>query len=316
MNFRQLEIVEQIAKCGSLLRAATALGLAQSVVSRQLSQLEQQWGERLFERTGRGMVLSSFGQLVFPQISAFLLCAQQLEETVQTASAAPAGSVRIGVVPSLAHIVVPQVLADIKAVAPELKLNVVEGLTIHLDDLLNTGRVDLAVVNRYGVDSAASEEHLATVGTYLICNPRHKYAKRPSVTLADLDNVPLVVPSVTSELTKLLLDMASERGCRLNIHLEAESLSVMKGLAASGEAMTLLPYSAVCEEISSGELAAVRVESPELSRKLMLASTAHHGMSRAARLVISRIRKMAPALIQRADHPALACKATRPLPIS
>src|SRR5690606_33870541 len=137
---------------------------------------------------GRGMVLSDFGQLVFPQIEVFLQSAQQLENVVKMSAGAPIGTVKIGVVPSLAHIVVPIVIADLKSTAPEIKLSFVEGLTIHLDDLLANGRVDMAVVNRYGDDELRGEDLLGVVDTYLVCSPTHKFAKRGSITFEELDN--------------------------------------------------------------------------------------------------------------------------------
>ncbi|MFS8974472.1 LysR family transcriptional regulator [Cupriavidus necator] len=300
MNVKQLEIVTQIAKSGSLSRASMVLGLAQSIVSRQLSHLEQEWGERLFERTGRGMVLSDFGQLVFPQIEAFLHGAHQLEDAVKAASGVPTGSVKIGVVPSLADIVVPSVIADMKIAAPGIKLSFVEGLSVHLDDLLAAGRIDMAVVNRYGVVEPSSEDFLGEVTTYLVCSPKHKFAKRRSLAFEELDNLPLVIPSATSGLKKLLDQLGRTMGVRVNVHMEAESLSVMKRVATSGEAMTLLPYSAVIDEVKSGQLAVVKITEPEIPRKLMLASTQHHGMSRAARVVMSRIRYISPSFVQRA----------------
>lgn len=300
MNVRQLEIVAQIAKSGSLLRASVALGLAQSIVSRQLSHLEQEWGHRLFERTGRGMVLSEFGQQLFPQIEAFLRGAYQLDDAVKVASGVPTGAVKIGVVPSLADIVVPRLIEDLKVYSPGIRLSFVEGLSSLLDDLLVGGRIDLAVINRYEADKYPAEDLVGEVETYLVCNSRHKFAKRQSITFSELSGLPLVLPSAGSGLRRILDQLGKRLGVEVNVHMEAESLSVMKRVVSSGAAMTLLPLSAVCDDVRSGGLSIVKLVEPEIPRRIMLSSTQHHGISRAARIVMARLRHLSPEFVHRA----------------
>lgn len=62
----------KVAELGSLTKAATAIDVPQSMVSRHISQLEQQCGSRLFRRTGRGVVLTEFGEQIFPRIEALI----------------------------------------------------------------------------------------------------------------------------------------------------------------------------------------------------------------------------------------------------
>ncbi|WP_157793051.1 LysR family transcriptional regulator [Bordetella genomosp. 8] len=300
MNVKQLEIVAQIAKGGSLLRASISLGLAQSIVSRHLTQLEQEWGSRLFERTGRGMVLTEFGQQLLPQIESFLQSAYQLDNAVKAASVVPTGVVKIGVVPSLANIMVPRLIDDLKAHTPGIRLSFVEGLSGLLDDLLSSGRVDLAIINRYGADSPSSEDLLGEVETYLVCDPRHKFAARQTIQFSELSGLPLILPSAGSGLRRILDQLGKRLEIHINVHMEAESLSVMKKVAASGAAMTLLPVSAVAEEVRDGALSIIKLIQPDIPRRIMLATTQHHGISRAARIVVARLRCLAPELIGRA----------------
>jgi DNA-binding transcriptional LysR family regulator len=208
--------------------------------------------------------------------------------------------VKIGIVPSLANIVVPRLLEDLNTYSPGIRLSFVEGLSGLLDDLLVAGRIDLAIINRYSTDAATSEDLIGEVETYLVCDPRHKFALRSSVTFIELRGLPLVLPSAGSGLRRILDLFGKRLGVEVNVHMEAESLSVMKRVAASGSAMTLLPFSAVQDEVRSGSLCAVRLVEPDIPRRIMLASTQHHGMSRAARIVMARLRCLSPELIDRA----------------
>ncbi|KAA0911304.1 LysR family transcriptional regulator [Pusillimonas sp. ANT_WB101] len=94
-NQRALEIVLLIADHGSVTAAAKVLGVTQSFVSKQLVRQEDEWGDRLFDRTGRGMVLSSFGREVIPEIKSLLAQARRLDECVRDNSGVPAGILRV-----------------------------------------------------------------------------------------------------------------------------------------------------------------------------------------------------------------------------
>ncbi|NPC58466.1 LysR family transcriptional regulator [Caenimonas soli] len=304
MNLKQLETVVQVARLGSLARAATAMGLAQSIVSRNVSQLELAWGDRLFTRTGRGMALSTFGEMVLPEIEALLEQAVRLDEAVRGKSGVPAGVVRVGVVPSLANSVVPALFADLRARAPGVKLAITEAMSGQLDELLASGRIELAVTNRYEKE-VEGEDCVGQITTYLVLHPAHKFSRRKSIRLAEIAGMPLVVPSAPSGL-RTVLDAASRKlKVTFVVHMEAESLSVMKEVAMSGEAMTILPLCAVQREVSAGKLAVVKITEPALPRKIMIASTRHHALSKAARFTMARLHATVPPLLRASDssHP-------------
>ncbi len=90
MDLKNLRMFTRIAEAGSLTRAAAALGIAQSALSRQLSELEQEFGGRLFFRTGRGVLPTELGESLMPRAQA-LLEADQLLEEARAAQRKPAG---------------------------------------------------------------------------------------------------------------------------------------------------------------------------------------------------------------------------------
>ena len=98
----KLALFVKVTELGSLTHAAAALDLPQSVISRQIRALERQCGASLFRRTGRGVVLTDFGQQIFPRIKALIAQAEQLSDDVRTSSGQPLGDVRLGLLPSAA----------------------------------------------------------------------------------------------------------------------------------------------------------------------------------------------------------------------
>ena len=103
MDLDRLKIFVQVAELGSLSKAASVTGVPQSAISRKITALEQDCSGRLFHRTGRGVTLTEFGQRVLPRIKALIDDAQQLSDDLKSSAGVPAGTVRIGFLPSLTH---------------------------------------------------------------------------------------------------------------------------------------------------------------------------------------------------------------------
>jgi LysR family nitrogen assimilation transcriptional regulator len=297
VNIRQLEMLVLVAEGGSLSRAAKSLGIAQSLVSRTIAQLEAEWGDRLFERTGRGVVLSEFGRQIFPHVELLLAQSARLQDVVKDAAGVPIGVVRIGVLPSMARGLVPALFEDLHASAAGVRLHVAEGFSGQLDEQLASGRLDMAVINRYGPGPRQDEDVVAHVATFLVCTPAHPLARKRAIAFRELAGLPLVLPPAPNGLRSILDQHARQQGVALDIVLEVESMSTMKAVAMGGHAMTLLPRLGVDQEIARGQLAVVEIVDPPLPRAIAIGVTRQHPLSRAARLVLSRLHDLVPALV-------------------
>ena len=298
MNLKHLQSFLTVAEQGSLARAAAATDLAESLISRHISSLENAWGARLFERTGRGMVLSEFGKLMLPQVRAAMDQILRLDVTAKESAGVPTGTVQVGVLPSLATQLLPLLFADLRANAPEITLRAVEGFSGLLDEQLANGRLDLAVINRYGFSTRREEEVLGSADTYLIGRKGSALMDRKSIPFKALSTIPLVLPSVPNGLRTNLNQLARRHAVKLNIVMEVDSAGSMKDVTQSGHAYTLLPLMAVKAELSQGRLEARPIVNPAIVRTIVLSVTSQRPLSLAARHVATRIRALAPKLVQ------------------
>src|SRR5262245_61791748 len=87
----------KVTELGSLTHAASVLNMPQAVISRQIGVLERECGARLFRRTGRGVVLTDFGQQIFPRVKALIAQADQLSDDIRSSNGQPLGDVRLGI---------------------------------------------------------------------------------------------------------------------------------------------------------------------------------------------------------------------------
>ena len=297
MNLKQLQSFVHVAEQGSLARAGAATDLAESLISRHVAVLEAEWGDRLFERTGRGMALSEFGRRMLPEVRAALEQVGRLDTIARESAGVATGTVHVGVLPSLAPQLLPLLFADLRASAPGVTLHAAEGFSGNLDEQLANGRLDLAVINRYGPGKVRGEEVLGTADTWLIGKAGSALLQEDSVAFKALAGLPLVLPSVPNGLRATLDHLSRRHGVKLDIVMEVDSAGTMKDVALSGHAYTLLPLMAVKEELARRTLGAARVVKPAIRRTIALALTTQRPLSRAARHVAGRIRALAPGLV-------------------
>jgi len=297
MNLKQLQSFVHVAEQGSLARAGAATDLAESLISRHVAALEAGWGDRLFERTGRGMALSEFGRRMLPEVRAALEQVGRLDTIARESAGVPTGTVHVGVLPSLAPQLLPLLFADLRSSAPGVTLHAAEGFSGNLDEQMANGRLDIAVINRYGPGKVRGEEVLGTADSWLIGKAGSALLQEDSVPFKALAGLPLVLPSVPNGLRATLDQLSRRHGVKLDIVMEVDSAGTMKDVALSGHAYTLLPLMAVKEELARRTLGAARVVKPAIRRTIALALTTQRPLSRAARHVAGRIRALAPGLV-------------------
>lgn len=296
-NLKNLELILLVAEHGSVTRAAKILGTTQSFVSKQIVRLEEAWGDHLFERTGRGMRLTSFGETLLPEAKALMMQAERLNQAILDNAGVPSGTVRVGIVPSMSRQLLPRLVTDIQARAPAVQLMVLENFTGVLEEALIAGDLDVAVMNRYQVPPD-HEDALGHVDTMLIGKPGSPVLAEAEVNFSKIHQLPLVMPPLPDGLRAFLLREAQARNIDITIRLEVNTISALTRIAASGQAFTFLPLLAVHDDVLSGRLAASRIVNPAMPRTISLGLNRHQPLSRAARLVAHRVRALMRELLE------------------
>jgi LysR family transcriptional regulator, nitrogen assimilation regulatory protein len=278
-----------IAEFGSLTRAALFLDSNQSLLSRQLNALERECRARLFTRTGRGVELSEMGRRIFPRVKALLADAEQLEFDIRSEVHEPAGRVTLGLLPSIGYTLIGRLFTEIRAQHPAVKLKVLEGSSGQVEEWLADGRVDIAILYRYGATLSEQEQSLATVDSYLIGPRDDRLTAAPEVAFSVLQGLPFILPSAPNGLRTALDAVARQEHIALEPVIEADSLPLQKSLVARERLYTVLPLHAVWTEIGEGQLQAARIVSPPLQRTVSMAMARTKAPAKAVSAVASQI---------------------------
>jgi DNA-binding transcriptional LysR family regulator len=146
LDIRSLKTLIAVADHGSFAAAGSAVGLSQSAVSLQMKGLEDRLGQRLFDRNHRPPLLNAEGRALVIRAREVVRLWEQL--TVSFTAEPVAGSLGLGAIPTVISGVLPQALARLRAESPRLKIRLTTGLSHELEQLVDKGRLDAAVVTQ------------------------------------------------------------------------------------------------------------------------------------------------------------------------
>ena len=286
MNYESWKLFIDAVELGSLSKVALAYGTSQPHVSRQIGELERRCGGRLFQRTGRGVVLTELGQRVAPKVRSWLASTEQLANDIQTTAGKPIGRVRLGTLPSAAHPLVTTLCRRVQERYPLVQLSVREGQGAQLETWLDEGSLDLAILFRHGATPRDGDVDLVETPTYLVSAEGDALTAKPTVAFARLDRLPLIQFCRPSSWRDRLDELAHERGVTLTVAMEADSLTVQTRMVASGGIYALLGRYAVTAASKELPIRASRIVQPAISRRIALAMSRHGELTLAIRSVM------------------------------
>ncbi len=296
MKSQHLEYFCKVAECGSFSRAAVALGINQSALSRHITNLEKELGVSLFYRNGRGVVATEQGARLFARSSKALEELRLAQQEAMSASDIALNSVVIGMPPTLGRVLVRPLAQRLLEKFPEVKLRFLEGLTGNLLEWIDEGRVDIAVFYESWATHRLGAEVLMEERLCLISSKDAPWLGE-SVPSAILGKVPLIAPSQHHGLRRQLEAVAVAQNLTLNIRVEADSLSSILSLVKAGLGRCLLPEHSVREEELRGEIQLTRLTSPEVRRSMILAAPNNrprvHGFQEVASAIKAEVEIMA-----------------------
>jgi LysR family transcriptional regulator, nitrogen assimilation regulatory protein len=291
MEINDFRLFLEVAELGSLTKVAVHRQTVQSHISRQISDLERECGGALFRRTGRGMVLTEFGQYVEKRVRQWIQQSDELWGDIKQSAKIPMGEVKLGILPSAAHPLMTQVFKKLHRDYPKIRLNIREGQGSELDAMLDTGSVDMAILFRYDKPHTTDELLLSTASTFLVSSPGLALTSGEAVDFKRLEGLPLVLPRKGSHWRSILDETARSKGFQLQAEVEADSLKVQKEIIATNSHLYALlgPFS-VDEELRSGRLQSTKVISPDLKRYVTLAMPKQGHITQASRAVSEIIK--------------------------
>ncbi|WP_449433215.1 LysR family transcriptional regulator [Pseudomonas putida] len=291
MELKQLRYFVKIVEHGSLGRAALELDVGVSALSQQISKLESELSTRLLNRSTTGVTPTSSG---FAFLHHAQLTLRQAQNAIMAAHRGRmSGYVSVGLAPTTATVLALPLINAMRERYPDIQLHLVEMLSGHLASQLNSRQIDLAIVFQLDGGKRWSVRPLLNEKLFVIAPPHLPQAPcGDSVQLADLGELPLVMPSARHGLRSALMNAFERVGLVPNIIMEVDGLAVLMNAVRAGHAATIQPGAAAA--LVEPGLSLVEIADPHVGRRNVLATLAEDELSSAVlatRLVITEVAR-------------------------
>lgn len=264
MDVRQLSTLVAIADHGTFSAAARALYTVQSNVSSHIARLEKELGVTLVDRAHGG--LTEEGGRVVERARRILNELDDITADMSSRNADVSGQTRIGVIGTTARWLIPMFLSRLTEAHPHVRVIVQEGATSSLVPNVVTGQLNAAIVHLPVDDPELIIEPLFAEDLLLLAADSHPLAARSTIPLADLHEVPLLLPPPGAALRRVLERAAATAGITLRAQAEVDGVRLLASLAFDGFGAAIVPATAVPTWL---EGSFQRITVPELPRRVV-----------------------------------------------
>jgi len=249
MDVRQLKYFVAIAREGQITRAAKRLNIEQPPLSRQLKLMEDELGVKLFDRSGKRLVLTTAGERLREKAEALLL---QLDATIQEIKEIDegiSGVLSVGSVVSCISLL-PKQIEQFRAKFPQVTFKIFEGDHFYLGEQLEKRTVELIVARlpfeamanpkQYGVLKLPSDPFVAVIPSSWT-----QFSSDQAINMNNLADVPLLTlkSEKTTQMHEQFVRECNKHGFEPNIICECSSVAIIMALVAEGIGATVFPKS-------------------------------------------------------------------------
>jgi len=297
MDLRQLRYFVSIVEMQSLTAAADALHISQPSLSQHVSNLEAEVGSPLLIRGRQGARPTELGQVLYLQAKKVLRQMDETRAALRRKKEVPSGKVRFGMPTSCSRLLALPLVKEIQAAYPDIILEIIEASSADLAEAVAQQRLDMAIA--MDVDGRTDmqvvnllEEHLMLVG-------RPIGGVRRSITLAEVAELPLLLPSFPNSI-RVLADRAfAAAGLKKSLVAESSAVSFLLAAIRDGMGWSILPWSSLAGE-HDDTLISLRISDVQLTRRASLCVSDSARLSLASTSVEASVLALVERMVQSA----------------
>ena len=294
MDFDQLVTFLEVAKLGSFSRAGQKVFRSQSAVSAQIRQLEQEYGDRLLDRSGKVVRLTPAGRVLFAYGERLLKLRDESLLAVADQGATPRGTLVIGANEATCLYVLPEVFAEYCRLYPGVQISIYRNFSYKIIEKLEIGQIDVGIVT-LPVKSPSLKVHaIFKDQLMLMVSPQSPLAKHKLVPVSEIAKHPLLLPK-TGYTRQLMDKLFRPYNSHLHVSMELPSIGMIKSFVAAGLGVSLISSSFARDEVSAGRVKLVGLQDVELWRELGLVYRRDRTLPRATTTFIATVRQLAAA---------------------
>lgn len=247
MTLTELKYIVAVAREKHFGKAAEACFVSQPTLSVAIKKLEEELQLKLFERSANEVTVTPLGQEIIQQAQSVLEQAAQIKEIAKRGKDPLAGALRLGVIYTIGPYLLPSLVRQMIAQAPQMPLMLQENFTVKLLDMLRTGETDCAILAEPFPDTGLAIAPLYDEPFMAAVPMAHPLAQQTSVTAEQLKNETMLLLGTGHCFRDHVLEVCPEFA-RFSSHaegirksFEGSSLETIRHMVAAGMGVTLVP---------------------------------------------------------------------------
>lgn len=281
MDFDQLTTFLEIVKQGSFSRAGEKVYRSQSAVSAQIRQLEQDYGAKLLDRSGKKVTLTPAGEVLFEYANRLLALRMESLRAVADQGKTPRGVLAIGANEATCLYVLPDTFTEYRARYPEVQISIYRNFSNKIVERLQDGLIDVGVVTMPVRSPSMVVKQIFRDRLVLMTSPDNPLAGLSAVSVQQIAAQPIVLPKAGHSRRMMDKLFRPYRG-QLRVAMELPSIAMIKAFVAAGMGVSMISESFAVHERDAGDLALVPMLDEELTRELALVYPQDRTLPRAA----------------------------------
>jgi DNA-binding transcriptional LysR family regulator len=289
MDLKQIQYFIALFEDGSVTRAAKRLNIVQPALSMQISKLETELRQKLFERGPHGMTPTDGARQMYRLYTPIMRDIERARDQLSRQDAIVTGRVSLGMVSSEAESVLPESLARFNAMFPQVEVSVADGFSAQLIDAVEAGRLDAAIINKPRGRLTLDVVPLVDEEMVLVTSAALGPELPPAVDLAQLAGIELVLPTRRNGLRGVLDAALLAEDVVIKPKFEIDLLNTIVQFVEQSSVATILPRVVVQRKVDEGVLCARTITSPPIIRHIIRVSHPKRPIGPAAHALIEII---------------------------
>jgi len=289
MELHSLKVFQTVATEKSFSRAAEKLLRTQPAVSLAIQRLEGELGERLIDRTGKELLLTDAGKIVFDFSRRFENLETEMSNALAEMRDNSAGVLNVGANESTSLYLL-QHIVNYRRLYPKVKVRVRRSLSSKIPGQLIDGELELGVISYDPQDERLHSQVIYTDHLAFVVSPEHRFAQRGVVSISECGMETFIAHNVLSPYREIVLREFQRHRVPLNMDVEMPTVETIRLMVQRNEGVAFLPKMCVEQEVEKGLMCEVRIEELSVERKVHLVTPRRRALSHAARAFLEVVK--------------------------
>ncbi len=296
MDYDQLASFLEVAKQQSFSRAAEKLFRTQPAISAQVRLIEQECGEKLFDRSGKKVLLTPAGEILSRYAQKMMGLHKEVLEAIAELNQTPRGKLYIGANEATCLYVLPKTFAKFKQLYPLVQISIYRNFSHKIVQKVQENAVDLGIVT---LPQTANNMEVIPVfrdEVQVVVPKNHVLAKSRSVTVEEVAHHPLILPKTGH--TRVAIDrLLRAYRDHIQISMELASVETIKKFVGAGLGISLISRTYAQAEVAAGVLKLIPLDGQKIHRELGLIYRRDRYLSLPAKVFIEVVRESTKASV-------------------